>query len=124
MKLTIEVDKAWGQGGRLSSRPTRSEPVRPKAERPASEAPEPEREALGKIMALGLQDAFRLFHEEAGHYTWWDYRTRGFEKGRGLRIDHFLLSAAAVETCSGVEIDETMRAGPKPSDHAPVIAHF
>ena len=85
---------------------------------------EPEREALGRLMDPGLQDAFRLFHEEAGHYTWWDFRTRGYERGRGLRIDHFLISAPAVGVCTGVEIDVEARGGPKPSDHAPVIAHF
>ena len=85
---------------------------------------EPEREALGRLVDLGLQDAFRLFHEQAGHYTWWDYRTRGYQRGRGLRIDHFLASAPAVEVCTGVEIDAEARAGPKPSDHAPVVAHF
>ena len=65
-----------------------------------------------------------MFHEESGHYTWWDFRTRGYERGRGLRIDHFLISAPAVEVCTGVEIDAEARGGAKPSDHAPVIAHF
>lgn len=85
----------------------------------------PERQALARVMeAGGLADAFRRFHEEDGHYTWWDYRTRGFQRGEGLRIDHFLLSEPALAACTGVEIDRRARGGEKPSDHAPVIASF
>ena len=81
----------------------------------------PEREALGRIMDLGYTDAFRRFHEEGGLYTWWDFRTRGYQRGQGLRIDHFLLSTEALEVCTGVEVELGAREGAKPSDHAPVI---
>ncbi len=81
----------------------------------------PEREALASIMKPGLVDAFRHFHEEDESYTWWDFRTRGFQRGNGLRIDHFLLSPPALEVCSGVTVDLEARGGEKPSDHAPVI---
>jgi exodeoxyribonuclease-3 len=84
----------------------------------------PEREALAGVMQPGLVDAFRRFHEEGGHYTWWDYRTRGFQRGEGLRIDHFLLSEPALAACTGVEVDTRARGGERPSDHAPVIATF
>ena len=85
----------------------------------------PEREALARLTGLGLHDAFRRFHEEGGHYTWWDFRRRGFERGnRGLRIDHFLLSQPALEACTGVSIDTDERGMPKPSDHAPVIVEL
>ena len=83
---------------------------------------EPERDALARVMSHGLRDAFRKFEEGAGHYTWWDFRTRGFQRGNGLRIDHFLMSPPALEACTAVEIDLEARAGEKPSDHAPVIA--
>jgi len=82
----------------------------------------PEREALNRLIDLGLADSFRKFHEEAGHWTWWDFRTRGFQRGDGLRIDHLLMSRPALEACTGVEVDIDARAGEKPSDHAPVIA--
>lgn len=84
----------------------------------------PERDALRRVMEPGLTDAFRRFHEDGGHYTWWDFRTRGFERNQGLRIDHFLLSEAALAACTGVDIDKPFRGGEKPSDHAPVIASF
>lgn len=84
----------------------------------------PEREALGRVLDCGLTDAFRKFHEDGEHYTWWDYRTRGWRRNRGLRIDHFLMSLAALEGCESVWIDREARDGEKPSDHAPVIAEF
>lgn len=84
----------------------------------------PEREALGALIDCGLADALRAHHEEAGIYTWWDFRTFGFKKGNGLRIDHFLVSPPALAACTGVEVDLEARGGPKPSDHAPVIASF
>jgi len=84
---------------------------------------EPERAAMARIMEPGLKDAFRELCDEEGHFTWWDFRTRGFQRGnRGLRIDHFLMSPPAIEACSLVSIDREARDGEKPSDHAPVIA--
>jgi len=82
----------------------------------------PEREALRRVMDVGLVDSFRRFREEGGHYTWWDFRTGAFKRGWGLRIDHVLMSEPALAACSGVEIDCEVREGEKPSDHAPVVA--
>lgn len=84
----------------------------------------PERAALRGVLAVGLHDAFRKHHEEGGHYTWWDYRTRGFSRDHGLRIDHVLMSDGALELCTAVTIDKGERGGDKPSDHAPVIAEL
>lgn len=84
----------------------------------------PEREALGGLLALGFKDALRKFTDQGGVYTWWDYRTRGFERGRGLRIDHVLLSPPALEVCTGFDVDLEVRSGKRPSDHAPVVVTF
>jgi exodeoxyribonuclease-3 len=81
-----------------------------------------EREALRAAMGNRLHDALRKFTQASGIYTWWDFRTRGFQRNQGLRIDHFLLSSEALAACSGVTVDVEARAGEKPSDHAPVIA--
>jgi len=85
---------------------------------------QPERDALARLMAPGLIDAFREHQSSGGHYTWFDFRTRGFQRKHGLRIDHFLLSPPAMACCTGVSIDLEERGREKPSDHAPVIAHF
>ncbi len=85
----------------------------------------PERAALGTLFELGYADGLRHFHPQGGVYTWWDFRTRAFERGnKGLRIDHLLLSPPALAACSAVEVDLAARRGPKPSDHAPVVATF
>ncbi len=84
---------------------------------------QPERDVLGALCELGLHDALRKFHSDTGIFTWWDFRTRGFQRGnRGLRIDHFLMSQSALDACEGVEVDTEERGREKPSDHAPVIA--
>jgi exodeoxyribonuclease III len=81
----------------------------------------PERERLQALVSWGLTDAFRLHNEDAGVYTWWDYRQARFRRGMGLRIDHFLISAPLVPRCVAVTVDRAERKGEKPSDHAPVI---
>jgi len=82
----------------------------------------PERDALRAITDLGLVDALRHHTGEAGIYTWWDFRTRGFRRNQGLRIDHFLMSAPALAACSSVSVDMKERGAQRPSDHAPVVA--
>ncbi|WP_298923956.1 exodeoxyribonuclease III [uncultured Ramlibacter sp.] len=79
-----------------------------------------EREHFRQLLALGLSDSFRLFEQPEKSYSWWDYRMLGYQKNRGLRIDHILVSAplqAQVKACS---IDRVPRKWEKPSDHAPV----
>jgi exodeoxyribonuclease-3 len=83
-----------------------------------------EREALAEVMAFGLHDALRKHTDEAGIYTWWDMRGGAFHKGEGLRIDHFLVSAPALGSCTAVTVDRDARKGKSPSDHAPVVATF
>jgi exodeoxyribonuclease III len=83
---------------------------------------EPERAAFRALLALGLQDGFRLFEQPERSYTWWDYRNLAFRRKMGLRIDHILLSSAAAARCTACSIDVEPRRREQPSDHAPVIA--
>ncbi|MBB3122386.1 exodeoxyribonuclease III [Pseudoduganella violacea] len=81
-----------------------------------------ERAALQALFDLGLQDSFRLFEHPEKTFSWWDYRMLGFQKNKGLRIDHILLSAPLVARCEACIIDRAPRKWEQPSDHAPVIA--
>jgi exodeoxyribonuclease III len=83
-----------------------------------------ERAALVDVCGWGLTDTFRMHNQDAGHYTWWDYRQLGFPKNLGLRIDFILCSAPLAARCRSVVIDRDARKGKEPSDHAPVIAEF
>ncbi|MEY2984994.1 MAG: Exodeoxyribonuclease, partial [Cyanobacteriota bacterium] len=80
-----------------------------------------ERQALQDVLSVGLRDAFRKFTPENGHYSWWDYRTRGFSRNRGWRIDHLYLTPQLYETAQTCWIDREPRTWEKPSDHTPVI---
>jgi exodeoxyribonuclease-3 len=83
-----------------------------------------EREAFRNLLALGLQDVFRKFQKEAGQYSWWDYRNRGFERNDGLRIDHILATKDLFQNAVNSYIDIENRSKAKPSDHAPVFSCF
>lgn len=80
-----------------------------------------ERQHFQDLLALGLTDAFRLFEQPEKSYSWWDYRMLGFQKNRGLRIDHILVSAALRPGVTACAIDRAPRKNPQPSDHAPVV---
>ena len=81
----------------------------------------PERDALKAIVDLGLHDTFRLFNDEAGHYSWWDYRQAGFRRNLGMRIDLVLASEALRARCRTASIDRVPRTWERPSDHTPVL---
>ncbi len=82
---------------------------------------EPERAAFQKLLGLGLHDSFRLFNQEAGQFTWWDYRMAAFRRNMGVRIDHILVSEALRNACQSCMIDKTPRKLERPSDHTPVV---
>jgi exodeoxyribonuclease-3 len=76
---------------------------------------------IERFKQWGLEDLYRKFHQESGRYSWWDFRTRGFEKNDGMRIDHIWVTKSLAERSERCEIDLNNRSQPKPSDHAPVI---
>ncbi len=80
-----------------------------------------EREHFRKLLALGLTDSFRLFEQPEKSYSWWDYRMLGYQKNRGLRIDHILVSEALRPLVKACTIDRVPRKWDKPSDHTPVV---
>ena len=87
-------------------------------------ASQAEREALADLLGDRLQDAFRLFEPDAGHWSWWDYRSGGWEVDRGWRIDHIYLSDELVACATGCVIHKATRGQTQPSDHAPVVVNL
>jgi len=80
----------------------------------------PEREALKRLLDIGLADSFRLFNRDGGHYSWWDYRQGAFRRNLGLRIDLILVGEALKGACRGAAIDRGPRKWERASDHVPV----
>ncbi|NJO43196.1 MAG: exodeoxyribonuclease III [Cyanobacteria bacterium CRU_2_1] len=88
-------------------------------------ASDAERQALEKaVFAQGLIDAFRKFNQEAGQFTWWDYRAAAFRRNLGWRIDHHYLSPGLYDRAKDCVIDRQPRGWEKPSDHVPVIVEI
>jgi len=78
------------------------------------------RSALRHIEYLGYSDALRACHNEPRLYTFWDYTAGCWQKDRGIRIDHILLSPQAADRLSTSGVNKHMRGREKPSDHVPV----
>lgn len=83
-----------------------------------------ERQALQQLLALGLQDTFRLLTQPDKSFSWWDYRRGAFHRNQGLRIDLILASTTLARQCTACTIDVAPRRLERPSDHAPVVAIF
>lgn len=84
-----------------------------------------ERQWLQTLMDWGFHDSFRELNPDVTEqYSWFDYRSRGFDDNRGLRIDVILATASMREQLSEVGIDYELRGIEKPSDHAPIWAVY
>jgi len=83
-----------------------------------------ERAHFKGLLGLGLHDSFRLFEQAPKLYSWWDYRMLAFQKNKGLRIDHVLVSEALRPRVLSCVIDKPTRKNERPSDHAPVIVEL
>jgi exodeoxyribonuclease-3 len=78
------------------------------------------RKFFRNILNEGYNDAFRLINKEPNNYTFWDYQNGSFERNKGLRIDHFLLTKNITNLIKDVTIDSYLRSLERPSDHAPI----
>jgi exodeoxyribonuclease-3 len=78
------------------------------------------REAFQQLLAQGWTDAIRKLYPEETIYTFWDYFRNAYGRYAGLRIDHFLVNAAADKKLVAGGVDSHVRGWEKTSDHAPV----
>jgi exodeoxyribonuclease III len=75
-----------------------------------------ERAWIDAFLSKGYLDTFRIFNQEEGQYSWWDYKTRARERNTGWRIDYFFISENLKPRLkSGFIMPEVMG-----SDHCPV----
>lgn len=83
------------------------------------------RRAYRSLLNLGYYDAFRALHPDARRaYTFWDYQARALQRDDGIRIDHLLLSAPAMDRLVACSIDKEPRQQPKASDHTPIMVEL
>jgi exodeoxyribonuclease III len=78
------------------------------------------RRKLRQLTNLGFTDAFRAVNANPFQYTFWDYQAGAWQKDRGIRIDHLMLSPQAADRLKTCAIDKHTRAWDKPSDHVPI----
>lgn len=84
-----------------------------------------ERVWLNTLLDWGLVDTYRQQHPDVtDQFSWFDYRSRGFDDNRGLRIDLILATPKLAAACTDTGIDYELRAIEKPSDHAPIWSVF
>ena len=79
------------------------------------------REQYRILINIGFSDTVKNFIKGSNNWTFWGYRGGGWQKGNGLRIDHFLTSPEITDIVKEVKIDREPRGWEKPSDHTPVI---
>ncbi len=83
------------------------------------------RRAFADVVAWGFVDVFRKHHPEAGHYTFFDYRTpKAVERNMGWRVDHILATPPLAKLSKDCWIDLKPRVQPKASDHTFLVADF
>jgi exodeoxyribonuclease-3 len=86
-----------------------------------------EREWLTTLQQWGLTDSYATWiKDEPPLLSWFDYRSRGFERDpkRGLRIDLILATQSIMGNLEDCGVDQDIRGQEKPSDHCPIWCHF
>ena len=83
-----------------------------------------EREMLKDIIFGKFTDSFRVFENNAGFWSWWDYRNNAYELNKGWRIDHIYISKNLSSKLKSCVIERNQRENLQPSDHAPVLINL
>jgi len=78
------------------------------------------RKKFRSLLNLGFKDGFRLFNNLDKQYTFWDYQQGSWQRNKGLRIDHYLISNELTDSIKTIEIDKFTRDSQRPSDHVPI----
>ncbi len=121
LKVLREENISFAVGGDFNIIPETRDCLNPKAWADDALFRIESRKKFRQLIHLGLTDAFRVFNQQDGQYTFWDYQAGAWERNNGIRIDHFLLSPALTDRLLSCTIDTAPRSWDKPSDHVPVM---
>lgn len=92
---------------------------------PADALVRPEtRSRFRTLLWHGLTDAVRALRPRGAVYTFWDYQAGAWQRDRGLRIDHALLSPELAERLTAAWPDKQERGEDQPSDHVPLVVEL
>lgn len=80
--------------------------------------------SMRSILNSNFIDTYRLKNPVSQEFSWWDYRSKSFDRNAGLRIDFLLANPKLSNHLISSAIDSKIRAYPKCSDHAPIISRF
>ena len=78
------------------------------------------RKKFRELVNLGFHDIYRQFNKNKQEYTFWDYMGSSWQKNRGMRIDHFLVSTNLLSNIKNININKKPRSNIRPSDHTPI----
>jgi exodeoxyribonuclease-3 len=107
--------------GDMNIAPTDADVFDPDAYIGQTHVTEPERQALGELLSIGMHDVVRDRWPTQRVFTYWDYRAGMFHQDLGMRIDLVLASVSVADRVKAAWVDRQARKGTGPSDHAPVI---
>ncbi|BAC24517.1 xthA [Wigglesworthia glossinidia endosymbiont of Glossina brevipalpis] len=79
-----------------------------------------EREWIKKIFKWGFVDVFRFLNPDKKKFSWFDYRSEGYIKNVGLRIDLFLSTFSLLSYIEESGMIYSIRSMDKTSDHVPI----
>lgn len=102
--------------GDINTAHTEIDLARPKENSKVSGFLPEEREWIDKFISHGYIDTFRMFNQEGGNYSWWDYKSRARERNVGWRIDYFFVSENMKKNVKAAFIMPEVMG----SDHCPV----
>jgi exodeoxyribonuclease-3 len=77
------------------------------------------RRAFARLLAQGWTDAMRKLHPDGPLWTFWDYKFERWQKDKGMRLDHFLLSPNLSARLVDGGVDRWARGQENASDHSP-----
>jgi exodeoxyribonuclease-3 len=77
------------------------------------------RQTFARLLAQGWTDAMRKLHPYGPLWTFWDYKFERWQKDKGMRLDHFLLSPNLSDRLVDGGVDRWARGQENASDHAP-----
>jgi len=90
--------------------------ARPKQNKGKKGFTEEERSGFEAMLTAGFVDSFRLFNDEAGHYSWWSHFANARERNIGWRIDYVMVPQDLAPLVKSARIHADVFG----SDHCPV----